>query len=255
MTLLLNEREFLPEDPGTVPSLETGPTGGFQSPPLRLQRSAGPRPVVAPFISLIYASAMTTSFVATISPETLQDLLPTTSMPAACMEQWMRASASTTAPRQIQKTPREAIHELRRLSGLTWEELASLFGVSRRSVHFWGSGERMSAENERKLFRLLGVIKKIDRGVARANRLALLMPDDQGHAPLDLLKEGRYDEVASRLAPATPARRLLQPSVSPEVEKARMPLPPDVLAGALQDPVRHETGIARPVRRARRAKT
>ena len=79
MTLLLHTGEFLPEDPGTVPALQTGPTGGFQSPPLRLQRSAGPRPIFPSFTSLIYASAMTTSFVPAIYPQTLLDLLPTTS--------------------------------------------------------------------------------------------------------------------------------------------------------------------------------
>ena len=38
-------------------------------------------------------------------------------------------------------TVRQEIAELRSLSGLTWEQTARLLGVTRRSVHFWASGE------------------------------------------------------------------------------------------------------------------
>ena len=37
-----------------------------------------------------------------------------------------------------------AIGELRRLSGLTWDQLARIFSVSRRSLHFWASGKPMT---------------------------------------------------------------------------------------------------------------
>ena len=37
-----------------------------------------------------------------------------------------------------------AIGELRRLSGLTWDQLARLFNLSRRSLHFWASGKPMA---------------------------------------------------------------------------------------------------------------
>ena len=40
-----------------------------------------------------------------------------------------------------------AIGELRRLSGLTWDQLARLFNVSRRSLHFWASGGEPSIKN------------------------------------------------------------------------------------------------------------
>src|SRR6185503_7037508 len=36
-----------------------------------------------------------------------------------------------------------AIMEIRRLSGMTWEQLANLFEVSRRTVHFWASGKAL----------------------------------------------------------------------------------------------------------------
>ena len=59
-----------------------------------------------------------------------------------------------------------AIAELRRLCGFTWDQLARLFNVSRRSLHFWASGKAMSPANEEHLQRVLSVLRRIDRGSA-----------------------------------------------------------------------------------------
>jgi len=80
-----------------------------------------------------------------------------------------------------------AIGELRRLSGFTWDQLARLFNVSRRSLHFWASGKPMAPSNEEHLQRLLAVFRKIDRGSASANRTALLGVREDGSLPFDLL--------------------------------------------------------------------
>ena len=42
-------------------------------------------------------------------------------------------------------SPGAAIAELRRVSGLTWDQLARLVGVSRRTLHFWASGTAVMA--------------------------------------------------------------------------------------------------------------
>src|SRR4030065_864926 len=34
-----------------------------------------------------------------------------------------------------------AIAEIRRLTGLTWGQIAEIFDVSRRTIHFWASGK------------------------------------------------------------------------------------------------------------------
>lgn len=52
------------------------------------------------------------------------------------------------------RTPARMLADLREASGLTWEQLAKIFGVSRRSIHLWLAGGRMSAANEEKLVRL-----------------------------------------------------------------------------------------------------
>jgi DNA-binding transcriptional regulator YiaG len=36
---------------------------------------------------------------------------------------------------------------VREISGMTWDQIAKLFGVSRRAVHHWASGDNMNAHN------------------------------------------------------------------------------------------------------------
>ena len=53
---------------------------------------------------------------------------------------------------QIEHAPAEstaeAVMEIRRRSGLTWEELGDLFDVSRRSVHHWANGKSVTASHD-----------------------------------------------------------------------------------------------------------
>ena len=93
-----------------------------------------------------------------------------------------------------------AVLEVRRRSGLTWEQIASLFDVDRQSVHLWASGRPMSASNAERLNRVLVAIRRADRGSPSATRTWLHSPTSRGVLPLDLLREGRFDEESSRLA-------------------------------------------------------
>jgi DNA-binding transcriptional regulator YiaG len=69
---------------------------------------------------------------------------------------------------------RAVVSESRRLAGLTWKQLARVFGVARRSLHFWASGKPTDASNEEHLRRLLVVPRQADRGTAHENREMLL---------------------------------------------------------------------------------
>lgn len=143
-----------------------------------------------------------------------------------------------------------AINELRRVSGLTWEQLARLFNVSRRSLHFWASGKPMTPSNEEHLQRLLAVVRKVDRGSASANRAMLLGVREDGSLPFDLLASGDYDRVLSLLGPGE-ARRSSPPKLSEEARAARAPRPPEELVGALQDRIHRDGGIARAAKSVR----
>lgn len=153
-------------------------------------------------------------------------------------------------PRLFQDS-QKAINELRKTSGLTWEQVAKLFNVSRRSIHFWASGQPLSSNNEEKLNRLLGVIRYIDRGSASLNRKLLLSPNSDGELPLDQLRLGEYDKVRENLGRGNPLKRPQLKPLSEEERLARKPLPPEVLIDALQDPIHYDIGRSRPAKTLR----
>jgi transcriptional regulator with XRE-family HTH domain len=145
---------------------------------------------------------------------------------------------------------RQAIAELRRLSGLTWDQLAALFNVSRRSVHFWASGKPMSAAHERRLLRVLDVLRTADRGDARSNRSALLTVQ-HGTSALELLIQGQFDEARVRLGGSLVRSRPVPGRLAPEAQAERAPLPLEELVDAMQDRVRLEPRAARVARTVR----
>jgi DNA-binding transcriptional regulator YiaG len=137
-----------------------------------------------------------------------------------------------------------AIGELRRLSGLTWDQLARLFTLSRRSLHFWASGKPMAPSNEEHLQRLLAVVRKVDRGSASANRAMLLGVSKGGILPFDLLVEGEYERVLSLLGNGE-SRRISPPTLSKEARAARAPRPPEELVDARHDRIHPASGRLR----------
>ena len=86
------------------------------------------------------------------------------------------------------------IRDLRNISGLTWELLAKLFGVSRRALHLWDNGSQKNDEHEYKLGRTMKAVKSLNRGDVAENR-RLLLTTINGQIPFDLLKEGQFNKL------------------------------------------------------------
>ncbi len=160
------------------------------------------------------------------------------------------AIASISSPEATQK----ALSELRRLSGLTWEQLAKLFNVSRRSLHFWASGQPLSRFNEEHLYRLLGTIRYVDQGNASLNRRLLLRPDGNGNPFFDLLVAGKYEEFKRLVGSNNAPQRPLLGALYENAHTAYMPQNPVDLVDALQEPIHREVGRSRPARTARSRK-
>jgi DNA-binding transcriptional regulator YiaG len=160
------------------------------------------------------------------------------------------AVASTSSPEATQK----ALSELRRLSGLTWEQLAKLFNVSRRSLHFWASGQPLSRFNEEHLNRLLGTIRYVNQGSASLNRSLLLRPDGNGNPLFDLLVAGKYEEFKRIVGSNNASQRPLLGALSEDAHTAYMPQNPADLVDALQESIHREVGRSRPARTARSRK-
>jgi len=141
-------------------------------------------------------------------------------------------------------TSRHAICKLRRISGLTWDQLATMFQVSRRSVHFWASGKPLNSKNERRLAQVLEVVETADRGTPRATRLALLETRGEVSA-LSLLTEERYGEARELLGEGTPHQKPALTQLSATAKAARKPLPPEELVDARNERVHRDHGQAR----------
>jgi DNA-binding transcriptional regulator YiaG len=128
----------------------------------------------------------------------------------------------------------ETILEIRRRSGLTWEELGDLFEVSRRSVHHWASGKPVAAKHEQALRQTVTAIRCLDRGDAAVTRAFLLSAGTDGIAPLELLKIGLFEQAVSRVQPLE-STAFRQRSLSSESHEARRPPAAVSLLQAEQD--------------------
>ncbi len=149
------------------------------------------------------------------------------------------------------ETPQNALSEVRKLTGLTWEQLAKIFNVSRRSLHFWASGQSISRFNEESLHRLLGTLRYIDRGNANTNRSALLNPCKNGQLPFDLLVTGRYEDVKKELGCGNTPEPVQLIPIDENERVLRKPQKLNELIDALQEPIHKEAGRSRSVRSAR----
>jgi hypothetical protein len=144
---------------------------------------------------------------------------------------------------------RDAIFELRRLTGFTWQELADLLSVTRRSLHLWASGGRINGPNERHIRDLLGAMRTLDRGTATENRGLLLAPQPDGGIFGDLLRYGRFEEAVAR---AGCGRARLPPvEVRADPRGAASKLSVANMLGTLADRIRPDDGGSLPPRGGR----
>lgn len=171
----------------------------------------------------------------------------------ATVSGWSGTLASNEVPGRASETTRQAVLEVRRVSGLTWEQLADLFSVSRRSVHAWASGKPLSASNENRLMRVLEIVRLADRGNARTNRSAFLEVR-QGTSTIELLAAEKYSEARSRLGVGTGRRHLVLGPLSANAEAARTPPKPEELVDALSDRIHKDPGRARAARTVRNSR-
>ncbi len=148
------------------------------------------------------------------------------------MERTIAAPDNEIEPRPQLETTASAVLEIRRLSGLTWEELSDLFDVSRRSLHHWANGKALSAQNDQLVRRVLSVLRAISGGVNSQTRAFLLTSDDVGTIPLELLKNGKFEEVLSR---ASTLEEVTQKPVGYSLDAIRRPPLPVSYLDAIQD--------------------
>ncbi len=81
----------------------------------------------------------------------------------------------------------------KRVSGLTWDELARVLSVTRRTVHNWANGRPISLVREAELKKLMAFLREVDTGEASRNRSLLLADAGRGQLVIDLLRDQHWD--------------------------------------------------------------
>ncbi len=120
----------------------------------------------------------------------------------------------------------EAVMEIRRLSGLTWDELGDLFDVSRRSVHHWANGNSVSAQHDRTIRMMLAAIRQINQGEqAHTRALLLSVEENSADTAFDLLKNGQFEEAIARVMGIRAARSVRASLIRKKRDKHRLPPP------------------------------
>ena len=98
----------------------------------------------------------------------------------------------------------ESVRRLHADSGLTWEQLARLFGVSRRAVHHWASGGRMNALNEEQLSEMHDIISRLPSGNPAERRSLILATPPEGPSIFEKLKSRQPHSEILQVAAYTP---------------------------------------------------
>ncbi len=119
-------------------------------------------------------------------------------------------------------TPAELVYEIRRLSGLTWAQIARIFDVSDRAPYHWASGTPVSVESYERLGQVVAALRYIDRGTAEENLNLLRSNARAGQTHLDLLSSGEF-ELARELAGKGAGRVSFGSALTPDAEKFNAP--------------------------------
>ena len=151
----------------------------------------------------------------------------------------------------VEPTTSEAIFEIRRRSGLTWDQLSEIFTVPRRKIHQWANGKSPSIQQESEIRSTLTVIRHLDEGDSHATR-ARLLEVTNGQAPIELISKRCYAEVLRQDAGTGMANAShRQTALSEDEWERRKPTPPVLLLDAIADRPKTPVGkvrILRPVR-------
>lgn len=131
---------------------------------------------------------------------------------------------------------------------MTNEELTQ--AVQALADEFGGTLEVVLNDDYSDYYARLDVVRSGDQGSARKNHAAPLV-SEANISDLELLRDGRSEEVQARVQVETSATSHLRPKLSPSERAKFTPPPPDELMGALHEPIHQSTGRSRAARSVR----
>lgn len=158
----------------------------------------------------------------------------TSSSPSRWAFPWFQGWTQGAAVSSVSEHP---VAELRRRSGLTWDQIGEILGVDRRTLHLWQSGRPMRPRHEERLQRVLLVVRKADRGHAEATRQVLL-ESGIGGLLKDLLTKGEFLAAMARVEALPAAPSMVAPvPLATEARRARRGRPLSEQVPLLETPV------------------
>lgn len=131
-------------------------------------------------------------------------------------------------------TVASAMMEIRRRASLTWDELADLFGVTRRSVHHWANGNTVNSKNEQAIRQVLAIVRRLDGGASSDTKALLLTAGLDGLTVMDLMRDGRFQDAFTR-APSRANVGTARVPLSKTAREARQPPAPGLLVDAVHE--------------------
>jgi hypothetical protein len=134
---------------------------------------AGSKAWHSSIVSCLTGIAMTTALVATPPSAVV--------LPAYTRTPLVRIVGSQTDPAQqagVRKstTTAEIVRNIHEDSGLTWEQISRLVGVSRRAVHMWATGAHVNARHMELLAAIGRLVAGLPASTASQRRALLLGP-------------------------------------------------------------------------------
>jgi hypothetical protein len=83
---------------------------------------------------------------------------------------------------------KDEVQWLKQHSGLTWDQIGRVLGVSRRAVHMWASGGRMNQSHARLLREFAASVREVERATPERTRAALFAIGPSGYSIVDLFR-------------------------------------------------------------------
>jgi transcriptional regulator with XRE-family HTH domain len=129
---------------------------------------------------VVMAGCAATSTLSTVTPADAVALYAIAAQPST-----LPAIPVQPAPPLDQSAVPAMLQRLRRLSGLSWGEIARAVGVSRRTIHNWLAGARVAGVHLTRLLELSRLVDIVATGSVEATRTALMQPNGNGRSILD----------------------------------------------------------------------
>lgn len=124
-------------------------------------------------------------------------------VPSAANATSIVVTAPASSSARTAESASAKVKRMRELSGLTWDQFARAFNVSRRAVHHWASGGNLSAVNAALLDEFDRLLGAVGTGQPENVRQALTNADGSGESLLNAFRKlaiGAYSEAKPRVA-------------------------------------------------------